>query len=154
MNSTDQRARLLVVEDDPAIRHLLTYLLDSSYKLCIASFFDEAIQMAGRETFDLLLFDVNLGEPRSGIDLLDRLRRLPAFDDVPAVACTAYVLPDERARFLASGFDGYIGKPFTRKELLHTIETSLREGRRLEPTGDVPDEIPSYAVNMPHSEAA
>lgn len=126
MPNDNTHARLLIVEDDPAIQHLLAYLLQPGYTLHLAGDFDDALQAAARHPFDLFLLDINLKEPRSGIDLLNHLRETPAGQATPAVACTACVLPNQKELFLASGFDGYLAKPFTSRELVSIIEQHLK----------------------------
>ncbi len=123
--SQDQRARLLVVEDDPSIRAMLGFFLLATYDLELVGRFDDALHAAAHRGFDLFLLDINLGEPRTGIDLLGALRQMPAYAATPAVASTSNTWPGDRERFLASGFDAYIGKPFTEEELLDTLRSVL-----------------------------
>lgn len=120
-----QPIRILAVEDNPDTQLLLRYLLRDPYELRIVTRVDAALQEATTGTFDLLLLDINLGEERTGTDLLGRLRGEAAYRETPALAVTAYAMPGDRERFLRSGFDGYISKPFTRKELLEAIERAL-----------------------------
>ncbi len=127
--SQDQRARLLVVEDDPSIRAMLGFFLVDTYDLELVGRFDHALHAAAQGGFDLFLLDINLGEPRTGIDLLGALRQMPAYAATPAVACTSNTEPGSKEHLLASGFDAYIGKPFTEEELLDTLHTVLAASR-------------------------
>ena len=68
--------------------------------------------------FDLVLLDINLGQGPNGADVLRELRAMPAYQDVPIVAVTAYALPGDRERFLGMGFTDYLAKPFNADELL------------------------------------
>ena len=120
------KRRLLIAEDNADTQRLLDYLLKSKFELSIVSGVDEALEVARQETFDLFLLDINLGEERTGVNLLESLRSLPNQDNVPAVALTAYALPGDRERFLESGFNSYISKPFTRDELTGQIESILQ----------------------------
>jgi CheY-like chemotaxis protein len=121
----DKRIRILAVEDNPDTQLLLRYLLRPHYELEIVPRVDEAIRIASDNQYDFLLLDINLGEERTGIDLLNELRAMPAYTRTPAVALTAYAMPGDRERFVTSGFDGYISKPFTRKELFDAIRDAL-----------------------------
>ena len=121
----NSKRHLLIAEDNADTQRLLDYLLKSKFKLSVVTGVDEAMEVARQETFDLFLLDINLGEERTGVNLLQSLRSLPNQDNVPAVALTAYALPGDRERFLESGFDGYISKPFTRDELTSQIEAIL-----------------------------
>ncbi len=125
MTDPDQQASILIVEDDQHIRTLLRYFLQPAFDLEVVASVDEALGAATRRPFDLFLLDVNLGERRTGADLLDALRAMPAYHATPAVACTAYALDGDRERFLDLGFDEHLDKPFTRPALLDVIHRAL-----------------------------
>ncbi len=129
MKRENETARILAVEDLPDIRVLLRYLLNGSFELVVAASYEEALRRATCESFDLFLLDVNLGEQRTGLDLLHALRRLPGYAATPAVACTAYAMRGDSERFLAAGFDAHVGKPFTREQLLKAVRTTLARAR-------------------------
>lgn len=121
MKST-KLGHILIIEDNRDTQLLLKYLLRPDYDIEIVSEFNEAIQHAGNSEFDLLLIDINLGEERTGVDLLHILRETDPYHDVPMIAITAYAMPGDYQRFINIGFDAYISKPFTRNDLLTTIE--------------------------------
>ena len=128
MNDGDDRPRVhvLIVEDNPHMQLLLRHLLEFHFDLALVESVEEALDLASRQRFDLLLFDINLGGgKRSGLDLLDVLRRTTVYGATPAVACTAYGRQSDREHFLAHGFDHYVAKPFTREQLYKTIEAAL-----------------------------
>ena len=127
MNNERKRARILVVEDNPPIQLLFRHLLSSRFDVKLVDTVEGALEVAAREHFDLFLLDINLGESRTGVDLLGLLRRMPAYDTTPAVACTAYAGEDYREHFLASGFSEYVDKPFSRPLLVSAIEQALAE---------------------------
>lgn len=56
------------------------------------------------------------------------VRRREELADIPAVALTAYSMPGDREDLLGKGFDGYVGKPFTRRELVEAIDQNLEQG--------------------------
>ena len=127
MADTESKQRLLIVEDDPHIRLLLRHLLNTEYDLELAESSAEALAQAQAQPFDLFLIDINLGEDRTGLDVLDTLRRMPAYATTPMVACTAYALHGDHERFLAHGFDAYVDKPFVPAVLRDTIREVLSE---------------------------
>lgn len=131
--SEDHRPRILAVEDNPDTQLLLRYLLRPHYDLEIVPRVDEALRTATDRQFDVLILDINLGEERTGIDLLNSLREMPAYTTTPALALTAYAMPGDRERFVSSGFNGYISKPFTRKELYEAINAILQASRPSRP---------------------
>jgi CheY-like chemotaxis protein len=118
-------AQILVVEDNRDTQILLKYLLRSNFRLVLVSRVEEALTSAVGERFDLLLVDINLGEERTGVDLLHLLRAIPDYANTPILALTAYAMPGDQERFIQTGFDGYISKPFTREELLESIHRAL-----------------------------
>ncbi len=119
------RFRILAVEDNTDTQTLLRYLLRPYYDVHLVPRVDEALVAAEERQFDLFVLDINLGEQRTGIDLLHRLRALPIYRTTPALALTAYAMPGDRDRFLQEGFDAYVSKPFTRNELLQAIAELL-----------------------------
>jgi CheY-like chemotaxis protein len=121
--------RILAVEDNPDTQLLLRYLLRPHYELEIVPHVDDALEAARNGQFDLLVLDINLGEERTGIDLLVELRQMAKYSTTPALALTAYAMPGDRERFQQSGFDEYISKPFTRKELYEALQSMLEESR-------------------------
>lgn len=124
-----EKRSVLVVDDNPSIQRLLKYMLKTEYEVKLASGVDEALQLAQERVFDALVLDINLGEPRTGIDLLQLLRQMPAYREVPAVACTASV--GGRASALEAGFDEYVDKPFTKAQIQDALTRVLRSSRRL-----------------------
>ncbi len=81
-------ARVLVVDDEPELRELLADALGASdMRVLTAASGREAIDLAGRETPDLVITDISLGDA-SGLDVLDHLRSGGA--DIPAVVITGH----------------------------------------------------------------
>lgn len=119
-------ARILVVEDAPDIQALLRYLL-RDYSLTVVTNVEEALSAAAEDAFDLLLLDINLGEARTGVDLLHDLRALPQYATTPALACTAYALYSDREHFLAQGFNAYLSKPFSRVQLNEALANAFAQ---------------------------
>ena len=123
----DKSLHILTVEDNPDTQTLLRYMLKPYFSLVFSSNVDAALAQAEQHAFGLFLLDINLGEQRTGIDLLQLLRERPGYENTPALAITAYAMPGDRDRFILAGFDGYISKPFTRRELLESIEIALEK---------------------------
>jgi len=116
-----RRPRVLVLEDNPESRLLLRHLLRKDFDAVIVSTADEAIAAGQSGGVDVALLDINLGEKRTGVDVLVALRDAPAFGETPALACTAYALPGDREEFLSAGFADYVSKPFVKAELIETL---------------------------------
>lgn len=118
------RYRILVVEDDHAIRNgLADALTVSGYDVLTAADGHEAGRVLHAEDYDLALLDVVL-PGANGFDLLRRIR-----DDrptVPVLMLTAKGAEADRVRGLKLGADDYIVKPFSLLEVLARIEAVLR----------------------------
>lgn len=122
---TPETARILSVEDDSDTRLLLKHLLGETYEITFAHGANEALEAIESTPFDLLLVDINLGDGKSGTEFLHLVRDRKRLAEIPAVALTAYSMPGDREDLLGKGFDGYVGKPFTRRELVEAIDQNL-----------------------------
>ena len=120
-SASPRRRSLLIVEDNPSTRILLVYMLKAEYDVSPAAGFDEALALIREQSFDGLVLDINLCEQRTGVDLLHMIRKIPKYQHVPAIACTAYTSFGDRERLLESGFDRYVAKPFTKEQLRNAL---------------------------------
>ncbi len=126
----DAKPRVLVLEDNAESRLLLRHLLRKGFDATLVSGVDEALAVAGEKTFDVALLDINLGEDRTGVDVLEALHAMPQHADLPALACTAYALPGDRERFLDAGFSSYVSKPFVKADLFAVLHEAAGDVRR------------------------
>lgn len=122
-----QPIKLLVVDDDPAIRRLLARTLDrAGYTVVEADDARAALAALAIDKPDLVLLDLGLPD-RDGLELLPTLARAPG----PAViVLTARDATDEKVAALDLGADDYITKPFDTEELLARVRASLRRAAR------------------------
>jgi len=116
------RPRVLVVEDNLDTARLFERMLLDHFDVDRAENGKAALRHARRNWYDLLLIDIHLGPGPDGTQVLAELRDMSAYAHVPAVAVTTYTASGDRERFLAAGFDAYLPKPFTRKQLLGAAE--------------------------------
>ena len=125
------KARIVVVEDEPAIRRgVADALRASGYEVTEAGDGVKGLADAGRPGIDLVLLDLLL--PRmSGLDVLTDLRRTRP--TLPVIILTARGTEDDRVRGLKMGADDYVVKPFSAKELLARVEAVLRRTLRKPP---------------------
>lgn len=121
----DERPQLLVVEDNESTRRLLAFMLKADYGLHFATGADEALAIAAERVYDAVLLDINLGERRTGVEVMHALWQIPEYRRVPVVACTAYALPGDEARYLAAGFHAYVSKPVRKPVLLDVLKKIL-----------------------------
>lgn len=127
--SASNAPHLLSVEDNPETRLLLKHLLKEEYEITAVPSVEEALEVLGSgEAIDLLLVDIGLCRGRQGTALLHEVQSREDIDDIPAIAVTAFAMPGDEEELLEKGFDGYVGKPFTKAELIEAIEEILSAG--------------------------
>jgi DNA-binding response OmpR family regulator len=116
--------RVLVVEDDPAIRQgVVDALRFAGYEPLQAGTYAEALTLATRASYELLLLDQVL-PGGSGLDVMTEARRSrPA---VPVIVLTALGAEHDRVAGLTAGADDYVVKPFSVRELLARVDAVLR----------------------------
>jgi two-component system KDP operon response regulator KdpE len=128
--------KVLVVDDEPAMRRALTASLTASgYLVEDAQDGEEAIEKVRQQSFDLVLLDVNM--PRgSGIEACRRMR--PLMPNAGILMVTVSDALEHKVRSLDSGADDYITKPFLLRELLARLRAVARRNRHEEvPPADV-----------------
>jgi two-component system response regulator MprA len=120
----EQRARILVVDDEPAVRESLTSsLVFEGYEVVEASDGMTALEQIERQEPDVVVLDVLM--PR--MDGLTACRRLRAQGRTsPVLMLTARDMVGDRVTGLDAGADDYLGKPFELDELLARIRALLR----------------------------
>lgn len=120
------RARILVAEDDAALRRLLEMSLRSNhYEVFAASDGEEALRVFLEQPIDLAILDIMMPK-LNGLELLQEIRKR---SDLPVIMLTALGRPDDVAKGLYMGADDYIPKPFTFKEVAARVEAALRRAR-------------------------
>jgi two-component system, cell cycle response regulator DivK len=122
---------ILIVEDNEKnlklVRDVLRYW---KYETLEAIDAEAGISLAAEHQPDLVLMDIQL-PGIDGVTALGRLRADPMTAAIPVAALTAFAMKDEQARLLQAGFDGYLAKPISVKELPGQIAELLTRGRRV-----------------------
>jgi CheY-like chemotaxis protein len=117
--------KILVVENDPALRMLTSQLLElEGYKVAQAENGRLALDAIAAEPPDLVLCDLLMPE-LSGCEVLRHLMRNPESAAIPLVFLTASAAPSDRETCLSEGAAGFIIKPFQHTELLQAIRALL-----------------------------
>lgn len=144
-------SRILIVEDEEKIaRFLELELAHEGYVTEKASDGIDAVDIAQREDFDIIILDIMLPSI-SGIEVLRRIRRT---SDVPIILLTARDSVMDKVTGLDMGANDYITKPFAIEELLARIRVLLRK------SGETPTEPPlvlsccGVEINVPAREAS
>jgi two-component system, OmpR family, phosphate regulon response regulator PhoB len=132
-------ARILIVEDELAIREMLTFVLEQhGFTTIAAENFDSALAAVQEPYPDLVLLDW-MFPGGNGITLAKRLKQDEFTRQIPIIMLTARGEEEDKVKGLEVGADDYITKPFSPKELVARIKAVLRRSAptRLEETIDV-----------------
>jgi signal transduction histidine kinase len=115
--------RLLVVDDDPGARELISGMLEGfGAQVSVADGGHAALKLLFAERPDVLIADLGMPE-MDGYALIEQVRALdPDFGGkTPAVAVTAYASPQDRLRALQAGYQNHVAKPVEAEELAIVI---------------------------------
>jgi DNA-binding response OmpR family regulator len=118
-------AKILIAEDEPDIRELVTFMLRfAGYEVVAASNGEDAVKTASREIPDLVLMDVRM--PRmTGYDACRLIKANPDLRDVPVVFLSAKGQESEIRSGLDAGAEDYLLKPFSPAELTDRVRGIL-----------------------------
>jgi two-component system, cell cycle response regulator DivK len=112
---------VLIVEDNDKNLELVQDILEfRGFRTLAASNGRQAIELARTHLPDVVLMDIQLPD-LDGVSAFRQLRSEPATRQIPVVALTAFAMEDDRGRFLAAGFDGYVAKPIDVRTLPDTV---------------------------------
>ena len=145
-----EKQRILLVDDDPNISHLVRlYLEKEGFDVTEAARGDEALEAFRRETPALVLLDVML----PGMDGLQVLKEIRKTSKVPVIMLTARDETFDKVLGLELGADDYVTKPFETKELVARVKAVLRRAPAESPAalaGDADDTLrfPGLTVSL------
>src|SRR5579859_4474205 len=115
--------RILVIEDEEGIVHLLTlYLKDAGFEVAVANDGADGLALHARLQPDLVILDIML----PAIDGFEVCRRIRAWSKTPILMLTARVSEEDRIEGLDLGADDYLVKPFSPRELVSRVRAILR----------------------------
>ena len=115
--------RILVAEDSPVNQKLAVALLKKmGHQVTLAATGAAAVETWKRETFDLILMDIQMPE-MDGLQATRNIRALepPGGARTPIIAMTAHAMGGDRERCLEAGMDDHVTKPINRADLAATI---------------------------------
>jgi len=116
-------AKIMIVEDDPAIQRSVRYFLESNgYTVVTVSTGEEALRIVTEEQPDLILLDIVL-PGMSGLEVCQQIRKKIY---IPIIMLTAKSEEIDKVLGLEMGADDYVTKPFGDRELLARIRAQLR----------------------------
>ena len=115
---------VLFVDDEPSIRLTLPLILaEHGFQTCVAESVASAVKKISTQKFDVLLSDLNIGEPRDGFSVVKAAR--VANPQCVAILLTGYPDFDSERESINKEVDGYLVKPADIENLVRTIEEKL-----------------------------
>jgi two-component system response regulator (stage 0 sporulation protein F) len=126
---TEEKPRVLLVDDEEGVRMSLRALLDREYRISSVASGEAAVEELPRFRPDLVLLDVKLLPSMSGLDTLQYIK---SFDErIEVVMITAFASLVTLNEALRRGAFGYLIKPFPRRDLALMVRDALarRNGR-------------------------
>jgi CheY-like chemotaxis protein len=125
--------RVLVAEDNAVNQRLASRLLEKrGHRVTVMVNGREALEALEKQTFDLILMDVQMPE-MDGFEATSAIREREKHTGahIPIIALTAHAMKGDMERCLAAGMDGYLSKPIRPQDLDEILETYLarRTGR-------------------------
>jgi DNA-binding NtrC family response regulator len=116
---TNQKTKVLVVDDDPNLTDLLVDTLEAiGYEAFAAESAKTALEVLGKEQIDLVVSDINMPD-MSGIELLEEIKKTNRH--LPVMLITGIGSDSIKGRAYSSGADGFLAKPFR----IGTIESEI-----------------------------
>lgn len=134
--------QVLIVEDEPDIRSLLTALLQAeNFRVVEADTAQRAVIEARAHKPDLLLVDLGLPD----VDGVKVIRAVREWSPVPIIVLSARAMEEQKIEALDAGADDYVTKPFSAPELLARVRAALRRNAR---SADHPPTLQFGAVDV------
>ena len=126
-NEENKEKKILIVEDDMVSRDVIALFLKNLYEISFAEDGIKAIESAEKENYDLILMDINLGSGITGIEVMERIRKINGYHNIPIIAATAFAMLGDREKFLSIGFNHYISKPYLKTQLIKLLKECLSD---------------------------
>lgn len=127
MQAQLRETSILIVDDDRWIRNALSYYFRKKTRVFASrASAEEALELLGRQHFDIILFDYRL-PGMSGLDFLKVLRGRG--EHSICIFFSAYATDDVLARAWLIGIDDFIPKPFSTEDIENSLDRTLRQSQ-------------------------
>ena len=119
-------ANILVVEDSPTMRQLITFAIKRVPDSRVIEAADgvDALKKLSSEKVDLIVADINM-PVMDGLKLVSLVRGNPVFKDIPIIIVTTEGAEEDKKRALSIGANAYLPKPIQTQELLRLVNSYL-----------------------------
>ena len=145
-NSTNNRPRLLIIEDEPSIVSVLQSGLEDSFQIQVSVTGRDALKLLSRQPPEIVLLDLGLPD-MDGKQLIQAIREI---SQLPVIILSARDQEQEKVAAFESGADDYVTKPVGMAELSARLRAALRrargDGGKPIKTGDLVVNLASHQV--------
>lgn len=137
--------KILFVDDEPGIRLTLPVILEGAgFQVVVAATVPEALSIIGTQKFDVLISDLNIGNPGDGFTVVSAMRRTQP--DAVTFILTGYPAFETALEAIRQQVDDYLVKPADVEELVNNIRAKLNRAS-LSPQGKItPQRLPLLAL--------
>ena len=116
---------VLLVEDNELNSKLTKLFLKNLFNVDHVSNATSALRLINEKNYGIILMDINLGEGLNGVDIVEQIRKIDRYENVPIIALTGYALNSDRDNFLKCGFTHYLAKPFEKSQLIELLNSTV-----------------------------
>ena len=115
--------KVLIIEDNELNLKLFCDLLTiKGHKTIISKDGVNIVNIASKETPNLILMDIQLNSGLSGLDLIKNLKKNNITKNIPIIAITAFAMKNDEERISSSGCDMYLSKPVLIEQFFQSID--------------------------------
>jgi PAS domain S-box-containing protein len=124
------KVHLMIVEDDPDTLEMLRATLESrGFRVTACESAAETLKVASGTQVDLIISDIGMPQ-MDGFHMIERLREIAGYQDVPAIALSGYASQKDAKAALAAGFNAHVSKPVDPAELIIMVNGLLKNPSR------------------------
>jgi PAS domain S-box-containing protein len=124
------KVHLMIVEDDPDTLEMLRATLESrGFRVTACESAAETLRLASGTQVDLIISDIGMPQ-MDGFHMIERLREIAGYQDVPAIALSGYASQKDAKAALAAGFNAHVSKPVDPAELIIMVNGLLQNSSR------------------------
>jgi putative two-component system response regulator len=132
MTLANKMPSVLIVDDDPGVRNVITRILNmNNYETTDLDNAEDALEIVRTRSFDLIVCDIHM-PGMNGLEFLEALKLIDP--GIASVVITSSDGIDVAVKAMRSGALGFVPKPFTSNELLETIGTAMTSARMVRET--------------------
>jgi len=125
----NQKPRILVIEDEPALLRVLSVVLQrAGFEVSIAATGTDGVRLAEEQKYALILSDIDLPDIR-GFEVCERIKQHPRLRLVPIILMSGRLVEGNKARALEVGAVDFLNKPFGAETIVSKISAHIRGGK-------------------------